>query len=51
MAKIIHELQDLTYLNWAKARGSSGTAGSFLKSYENTTIGKKYYKTKFILVI
>ena len=44
MAKIIHELQDLTYLNWAKARGSSGTAGSFLKSYENTTIGKKYYK-------
>ena len=34
MAQIVTELQDLTYLSWAKARQSSGTAGSFLKSYE-----------------
>ncbi len=44
MAKITHELQDLTYLSWTKTRGSSGTAGSFLKSYEDTSNGKKYYK-------
>ena len=44
MAQIINELQDLTYLSWTKTRGSSGTAGSFLKSYEDTMNGKKYYK-------
>ncbi len=31
---------DLTYLNWAKAKASSGSAGSFLKSYYRNT----YYK-------
>ena len=44
MAKIITELQDLTRLSWAKVRYSSGTAGSFLKSYEETDTGKMYYK-------
>ena len=44
MAQIIHTLQDMTHLSWALVRGSSGTAGSFLKSYEDTSIGKIYYK-------
>ena len=44
MAQIISELQDLTRLSWAKVRFSSGTAGSFLKSYEITDKGKVYYK-------
>lgn len=42
--KIISELQDLTYLSWAKIRNSSGTAGSFLKSYDDLGEKKKYYK-------
>jgi len=33
---------DLTYLSWTKARNSSGTAGSFLKSQYSEN-GKKYY--------
>lgn len=41
---IIHEVQDLTYLTWAKARNSSGTAGSFLKSYSEIDGRKVYYK-------
>ena len=44
MAQIIHELQDMTFLNWARVRNSSGTAGSFLKAYEETANGKIYYK-------
>lgn len=44
MEQIIHELQDMTYLSWAKTRNSSGTAGSFLKAYEEGTDGKVYYK-------
>ena len=44
MEQIIHELQDMTYLNWSQVRGSSGTAGSFLKSWESTPEGKIYYK-------
>lgn len=44
MAKIIKELQDLRYLEWSKIRHSSGTAGSFLKSYEIINGRKKYYK-------
>ena len=44
MAQIIHDVQDLTYLNWSKIRNSSGTAGSFLKSQEETPQGKLYYK-------
>lgn len=42
--KIIHELQDMTDLSWAKIRNSSGTAGSFLKSYDDLGDKKKYYK-------
>ena len=42
--QIIHELQDMTHLSWAKARNSSGTAGSFLKAYEDGVDGKTYYK-------
>lgn len=42
--KITTELQDLTYLSWAKIRNSSGTAGSFLKAYDDLGTKKKYYK-------
>ena len=38
------ELQDLRYLNWAKTRKSSGTAGSFLKAYDDSGKTKVYYK-------
>ena len=44
MEQIIHSAQDMTYLSWSLIRGSSGTAGSFLKSYEETSEGKIYYK-------
>ena len=42
MEQIIHELQDMTYLSWAKIRRSSGTAGSFLKAYEENENERKY---------
>jgi hypothetical protein len=42
--KIIKEKQDLTYLNWSRIRASSGTAGSFLKSYSDFGGKKIYYK-------
>ena len=44
MKQIIHEMQDMTYLSWAKTRNSSGIAGSFLKAYEEGTEEKTYYK-------
>ena len=44
MSQIIHELQDMTYLSRARVRYSSGTAGSFLKAYEEGADGKIYYK-------
>lgn len=44
MEDIIRDLQDLRYLNWSKTRKSSGTAGSFLKSYEVSGKNKIYYK-------
>ncbi len=44
MADIIHENQDLTYLNWTRVRNSSGTAGSFLKAYSENDGKKLYYK-------
>jgi len=44
MPQIISDLQDLTYLSWAQARQSSGTAGSFLKSYDDSGPRKVYYK-------
>ena len=43
-AEVILQKQDLTYLKWSHIRGSSGTAGTFLKA-ESTIGGKKvYYK-------
>ncbi len=44
MKDLITELQDMRYLSWAKSRKSSGTAGSFLKSYDDSVSPKKYYK-------
>ncbi len=42
--QIIFEKQDLKYLSWDKLRKSSGTAGSFLKSYSELSGIKTYYK-------
>ncbi len=44
MKDIIFDLQDMRYLSWTKTRKSSGTAGSFLKSYDDSGKKKKYYK-------
>ena len=44
MKDIIRDVQDLKYLNWTKTRKSSGTAGSFLKAYDDTGETKLYYK-------
>ena len=44
MTDIIKELQDYRYLSWTKTRKYSGTAGSFLKAYDDTGDTKKYYK-------
>lgn len=43
-SQIIAQKQDLTMLSWAKARQSSGTAGTFLKSYDDLGPRKTYYK-------
>ncbi len=43
-AQIINGKQDLTYLSWSLIRNSSGTAGSFLKSYSELSGKKIYYK-------
>lgn len=42
--QIILDKQNLTYLNWAKVRNSSGTAGTFLKAYSELAGQKTYYK-------
>ena len=42
--QVILEKQDLTYLNWAKVRNSSGTAGTFLKAYTELAVQKMYFK-------
>jgi hypothetical protein len=44
MSRILKEKQDMTYLSWSKIRHSSGTAGSFLKSYSELGGRKTYYK-------
>lgn len=41
---MMNDVVDLTYLPWSIARYSSGTLGSFLKSYEEDEFGKIYYK-------
>lgn len=42
--QLVREKQDLTYLSWSIYRNSSGTAGSFLKSYSELGDKKLYYK-------
>jgi len=42
--QLIKEKQDMTYLSWSIYRSSSGTAGSFLKSYSELGGKKIYYK-------
>ena len=44
MEQVIHTPQDFTHLSWSNIRGSSGTAGSFLKSREDTPEGCMFYK-------
>lgn len=44
LEKIIKEIQDLTWLSWSQIRNSSGTVGSFLKSYSDLGGQKIYYK-------
>lgn len=41
---LVKEKQDFTYLSWSVYRNSSGTAGSFLKSYSELGGKKVYYK-------
>lgn len=43
-SQVLTQKQDLTALSWAKVRESSGTAGSFLKSYDDLGSRKTYYK-------
>lgn len=40
----LHDIADLTCLSWSLSRSSTGTAGSFLKSYEVVDNKKFYYK-------
>lgn len=40
----MQELKDLTSLKWSYIRKSSGTAGSFLKAYNEKCSQKIYYK-------
>jgi hypothetical protein len=42
--KLFPEKQDLTHLIWSRFRHSSGTAGSFLKAYEEQDGVRTYYK-------
>ncbi len=41
---VISDIQNLKYLTWSKMRKSSGTAGSFMKAYEENGKRKTYYK-------
>ena len=43
----IDKLIDLRYLSWSKTRQSSGTAGSYLKSYSFDNGKKVYYKLSY----
>ena len=44
MNDIVENIRDLRYLKWTRTRNSSGTAGSFLKAYEDSGDRKIYYK-------
>ena len=45
--KLILNRKDLTNLSWTKLRESSGTTGSYLKSYSYSNGKKVYYKLSF----
>lgn len=44
MSDVITKLQDLRHLDWSERANTSGTAGCFLKSAEQTGAGLWYYK-------
>ncbi len=44
MRDVITKLQDLRHLDWSERANTSGTAGCFLKSKEQTGAGLWYYK-------
>lgn len=44
MSKIIYDIQDLRYLDWAARKMSPGTPGCFLKAYEEVNGKRLYYK-------
>ena len=44
MRDVITKLQDLRHLDWSERANTSGTAGCFLKSKEQTGAGVWYYK-------
>ena len=44
MRDVIKKLQDLRHLDWSERANTSGTAGCFLKSKEQTGAGLWYYK-------
>lgn len=44
MSDVIGKLQDLRHLEWSERANTSGTAGCFLKSREQTGAGLWYYK-------
>ena len=44
---IIKEKRDLKHLSWSKTRESSGTAGSYLKSFSYSNGKKVYYKLSY----
>ena len=44
MSDVITKLQDLRHLDWSERANTSGTAGCFLKSKEQTGAGLWYYK-------
>ena len=44
MNRVVKDKQDMTHLSWSKIRHSSGTAGSFLKTYSMLGGKKTYYK-------
>ncbi len=43
----INKFKDLTKLSWTKTRESSGTAGSYLKSFSYQNGKKVYYKLSY----
>ena len=44
---LIKDIQDMRHLSWTRTRKSSGTAGSYLKSYGELDGSKLYYKLSY----